>query len=85
MRTSSFTPPVRATVIVPTYGDAPYIRWALASAQAQTVREIEICVLCDGSPPQMVEMLQGIAANDYRIPGMGVSQGRGLGRSTAPR
>ena len=67
MRTSSFTPPVRVTVIVPTYGDAPYIRWALASAQAQTVREIEICVLCDGSPPQMVEMLHGIAANDYRI------------------
>ena len=64
---SALSRPARATVIIPTYGHAPYVLWALASAQAQTVREMEICVLCDGSPPEIVEMLQSVAAEDDRI------------------
>lgn len=65
--TPAFPSPIRATVIIPTYGNAPYVAWALASAQAQTVRELEICVICDGSPPHMVEMLEAIAAEDPRL------------------
>ena len=67
MMASDLSRPARATVIIPTYGHAPYALWALASAQAQTVREMEICVLCDGSPPEIVEMLQSVAAEDDRI------------------
>jgi len=61
------SPPARATIIIPTYDHAPYARWAIASAQAQTVRELEICVICDGSPPDMVEMIREMAAEDERI------------------
>ncbi len=64
---SALSRPARATVIIPTYGHAPYVLWALASARAQTVREMEICVLCDGSPPEIVEMLRSVAAEDDRI------------------
>jgi len=57
----------RATIILPTFGEAPFIRWAIASAQRQTVRELEICVICDGSPPPMIEMLHDLAREDPRI------------------
>lgn len=57
----------RATVILPTFGGAPFARWALASVQMQTVTDLEICVVCDGSPPAMVDLFHGIAAEDSRI------------------
>lgn len=57
----------RATVLIPTFGHAPFLRWAIASAQAQTVRELEICVILDGSPPSMKEMVDGLSAEDGRI------------------
>ncbi len=58
---------LRATVILPTFGDAPFARWALASVQMQTVTDLEICVICDGSPPAMVDLFRGIAAEDSRV------------------
>ncbi len=58
---------MRASIILPTFGDAPFIRWAIASAQRQTVHELEICVICDGSPPQMVDTLRGLSREDPRI------------------
>lgn len=67
MRTFVSTRPARATILIPTYGHAPFVRWAVASAQAQTVRDIEICVICDGSPPDIVEMLHEMKAEDNRI------------------
>jgi glycosyltransferase involved in cell wall biosynthesis len=59
--------PARATVIIPTFGDASFLRWAIASAQLQTVRELEIRVVCDGSPLHMREQIQAMAAEDPRI------------------
>ncbi|MFH0825951.1 MAG: glycosyltransferase [Pseudomonadota bacterium] len=57
----------RATVIIPTYGYAPYLRWAVASVQNQTIRDLEICIICDGSPVDMVEMIGEMASKDERI------------------
>ncbi len=57
----------RATVIIPTFSEAPFIGWALASARAQTVHDLEICVICDGSPPHMVELIEHLAREDRRI------------------
>lgn len=57
----------RATVIIPTYGDARFIIWPLKSVQQQTVKEIEICIICDGSPPDMVDYLREISKDDPRI------------------
>lgn len=57
----------RATVIIPTFGNAPFVGWAIKSVQKQTVRDIEICVICDGSPEHMIRFLQQIAKEDGRI------------------
>lgn len=57
----------RATVLLPTFGDAPFAAWALASVQAQTVQDLEICILCDGSPASMVARFQTWAVEDPRI------------------
>jgi GalNAc5-diNAcBac-PP-undecaprenol beta-1,3-glucosyltransferase len=57
----------RATVIIPTYGDAKFARWAIKSVQQQTVKDLEICVICDGSPEEMVFFFQEMAKEDRRI------------------
>lgn len=57
----------RATVLIPTYGHAPFVRCAIASVQAQTIRELEICVVLDGSPPDMKPLVERLAAQDERI------------------
>lgn len=57
----------RATVIIPTFGHAPFVRCAIESVQSQTVKELEICVILDGSPASMKELIEELAARDERI------------------
>ncbi len=58
---------VRSTVIIPSYGYAPYLRSAITSVQLQSVRELEICVVLDGSPETMEDMVGEMALQDERI------------------
>ncbi len=57
----------RATVIIPTFGDARFARWAVKSVQNQTVKQIEICIICDGSPENMVSFFKRMEDEDPRI------------------
>ena len=57
----------RATVIIPTFGQAKFSAWPIKSVQAQTVKEIEICIICDGSAENMVEFFNALAKEDPRI------------------
>jgi glycosyltransferase involved in cell wall biosynthesis len=57
----------RATVIIPTFGYAPFARWAIKSVQKQTEQDLEICVICDGSPKEMVSFFEDMAREDQRI------------------
>lgn len=57
----------RATVIIPTFGEARFAHWAIESVRQQTVKNIEIFIICDGSPPEMVTFFQGYAKRDSRI------------------
>ena len=57
----------RATVIIPTFGNAKFARWAIKSVQNQTVEEIEICIICDGSPENMVSFFKNMEKEDRRI------------------
>ena len=57
----------RATVIIPTFGNAKFARWAINSVQKQTVKDIEICIICDGSPNHMVSFLKPWRKRDPRI------------------
>jgi len=56
-----------ASVIIPTFGEARFSRWAIGSVRGQTVKNIEIFIICDGSPPGMVEFFEDIAKKDHRI------------------
>ncbi len=58
---------VRATVIIPTFGQASFAQWAIKSVQTQTIPEMEICIICDGSPESMVTFLKKMAQEDPRI------------------
>jgi glycosyltransferase involved in cell wall biosynthesis len=60
-------PSLRATVIFPTFGEALFARWPLESVRNQTVKEIEIFIICDGSPPHMVSFFEEFAKEDPRI------------------
>lgn len=57
----------RATVIIPTFGEAKFARWAIKSVQNQTIKDIEICIICDGSPESMIDFFEGLAKEDPRI------------------
>lgn len=57
----------RATVIVPTFGQALFAQWAVRSVQNQTVRDMEICVICDGSPESMVTFFRAMSREDPRV------------------
>src|SRR5664280_820235 len=57
----------RASVIIPTFGQAAFAVWPIKSVQAQTVRDIEICIICDGSPENMVAFFNALAQEDSRI------------------
>lgn len=57
----------KTTVIIPTFGNALFAQWAIKSVQNQTVQDLEICIICDGSPPEMVAFFEKIAEKDPRI------------------
>lgn len=58
---------IRATAIIPTFGNARFARWAIESVQNQTVRDIEICIVCDGSPDSMISLFRAMEREDPRI------------------
>jgi glycosyltransferase involved in cell wall biosynthesis len=57
----------RISVLIPVYNVAAYVEEAIASIQAQTVRDIEIIVVDDGSTDQTPQLIQTIAAQDPRV------------------
>ena len=58
---------VRATVIIPTFGNAKFARWAIKSVQQQSIKDIEICIICDGSPEEMISFFKGMEKEDPRV------------------
>lgn len=66
---------LRLSVIVPSYNTAPYVRDTLASLLAQTVRELEVIVVDDGSRDDSLAVLATVA--DPRLT-VAVQANRGL-------
>jgi GalNAc5-diNAcBac-PP-undecaprenol beta-1,3-glucosyltransferase len=58
---------VTATVIVPTHDHGPTLRYALASALAQTVTDLEVLVIGDAVPELTRELVGDIARRDERV------------------
>lgn len=57
----------RVSVLMPAYRAAATVRESVASALAQTVTELEVVVVDDGSPEPMAEVLADIADERLRI------------------
>jgi glycosyltransferase involved in cell wall biosynthesis len=79
----------RVSVVIPTRDSIGFLPEAIATAQAQTLRDIEILVVDDGSVDATWALLLGAAASDPRVrplrraaPG-GVSAARNAGLAEA--
>ena len=75
---------IKVSVIIPMYNLEKYIKRCLMSIIKQTLNEIEIIVVDDGSKDESKKVIEDIMANDKRIkylrqPNMGVSSARNTG------
>ncbi|MDR0866875.1 MAG: glycosyltransferase [Planctomycetota bacterium] len=59
--------PACVSVIIPVYNTAPWLRRCLDSVVGQTLREIEIIAVNDGSTDNSLEILREYAAADNRV------------------
>jgi len=78
----SSTPPL-VSVIIPAYNSGPYLGDAIDSMRAQTVREIEIIVVDDGSTDDSVAVARDRAARDPRV--RVIVRAQPSGRPSIPR
>ena len=56
-----------ATVLIPTHDHGALLSYAVASAAAQSVRDLEIFIIGDGVPPSNKELIAGLVASDSRV------------------
>jgi len=76
------------SIIVPVYNAAPYLKQCVDSLTGQTLKEIEIILINDGSTDDSLSVCVELAATDDRIrlidkPNGGVSEARNDGLRTA--
>jgi glycosyltransferase involved in cell wall biosynthesis len=69
----------KVSVIIPVYNTAPYLRRCLDSVCGQTLRDIEIICINDGSTDNSLEILHEYAAKDKRIRIIAFPENRGAG------
>ncbi len=81
----------KVSIIIPIYNVEAYLRECLDSVVNQTLREIEIICINDGSPDNSLQILQEYAAKDYRITvvyqenkGLGASRNVGFSLANSP-
>ena len=80
---------IKVTVIMPVYNVAPYLRECLDSVVNQTLKDIEIICINDGSTDDSLQILEKYAQKDERIKiisqenqGQGVARNKGVEIST---
>lgn len=73
----------KVSVIVPVYRVEPYLERCVASLQEQTLKELEIILVDDGSPDNCPAICDRLAAEDARIQVIHKeNQGLGMARNT---
>ena len=80
---------MRVSVVIPVYNSASWLRDCLDSVLGQTLREIEVVCVDDGSTDGSVDVLWEYAAKDSRVrvlrqpenSGQGAARNRGMGES----
>ena len=58
---------IKATVLVPTHEHGPLLGFAVRSALAQTVDEIEVFIVCDGATNDTLEAAEELSRSDDRV------------------
>lgn len=79
---------VKVSLVVPVYNTEKYLRRCLESVAAQSLAEIEVLVVDDGSPDNSAAIIREFAARDTRFrllatPNGGVAKARNLGLDAA--
>ena len=82
-------PEIKVSVIIPVYNVEKYLRQCLDSVVNQTLRDIEIICINDGSPDNSLSILQEYAKRDFRFvivdqenQGVGRSRNTGIRRAS---
>ncbi len=70
-----------ATIVIPCYKGARFIREAIESSLRQTHRELEIIVVDDASPDNCAEIAEGYARQDSRVRVIRRDQNGGVSRA----
>ena len=85
----TFNPVAKVSVIVPTYNVEPYLRECMDSIIGQTLKELEIICVNDGSTDGSLAILKEYAEKDSRVvlidkqnAGYGCAMNDGLDRAT---
>lgn len=78
----------KVSVIIPVYNTAPYLEESLSSIVNQTLRDIEIIIVDDGSSDGSSDVIEKFANNETRITcikqeNKGLSEARNIGLSKA--
>ncbi len=60
-------PARRFTVLLPVVRPPDLLPFAVRSVQGQTVSDFELCIVCDGAPPETVAAARALARVDGRI------------------
>ena len=79
---------MQVSIIIPTYNYGRFLRDSIGSVQNQSIEDLEILVVDDGSTDDTREILASIAAEDprvraFHIPRTGVSDARNYGLDRA--
>lgn len=73
----------RISVVIPVYNVADYVEEAIASIQNQTMRDIEIIVVNDGSTDRTPQLIGKIAGQDPRVRILHMPENGGHGSAAA--
>jgi glycosyltransferase involved in cell wall biosynthesis len=69
--------PCRVSVVIPLYNSAATLRRAVASALAQSLRDIEVLIVDDGSRDESLPLAHQLAAEDPRVRVIALPENRG--------
>ena len=64
---TTLPPPVKVSVIIPVYNTEAYVKEAIDSVRFQTLRDLEIILINDGSTDNSLAIMQQLAREDDRI------------------
>ena len=69
--------PCRVSVVIPLYNSTPTLRRAVASALAQTLTDIEVLIVDDGSQDASLSLAHRLAGEDPRVRVIALPENRG--------